>query len=254
MTPWVKRLIFANVVMHLVSMLFPVVWQALLLVPALIPQRPWSLVTYMFLHAPGLMHIFFNMLILFFFGPRLEARLGGRRFLTLYFISGIAAALVSIPFTPWAAIVGASGAIFGVQLGFAMYWPRERIHIWGVLPIEAWLLVVILTVMSLWAGFSGARSNVAHFAHLGGFLGAFLYLKWLDWRSPARQFKKKAQAHAAPLKDERRALDRWQAIRKHRLHPVNREEVDRLLDTISAQGVASLTPDDRAFLERFSDG
>lgn len=253
MTPWVKRLIFANVVMHLVSMAFPEVWRALLLVPALIPQRPWSIVTYMFLHAPGLMHIFFNMLILFFFGPRLELRLGGRRFLILYFVSGITAGLVSIPFTPWAAIVGASGAIFGVQLGFALHWPRERIYIWGVLPIEAWLLVVLLTAMSLWAGFSGARDGVAHFAHLGGFLGAFLYLKWLDWRSPARQFKKQAQVHAAPVKDERRAVERWQTIRKHRLHPVNKEEVDRLLDKIGAQGVASLTPEERAFLERVAD-
>jgi len=254
MTPWVKRLIAANVVMHFVVMLTPDVREALWLVPALIPQRPWSLVTYMFLHADGLMHIFFNMLILFFFGPRLEARLGGRKFLTLYFISGITAALVSIPFTPWAAIVGASGAIFGVQLGFAMFWPRERIYIWGVLPIEAWLLVVILTVMSLWAGFSGGRSNIAHFAHLGGFLGAFLYIKWMEWRSPARQFKKKSQAHPAPVKDERGASERWQKIRTHRLHPVNKEEVDRLLDKISAQGVASLTPEERAFLERVADG
>jgi hypothetical protein len=177
--------------------------------------------------------------------------LGSRRFLILYFISGITAGLVSLPFTPWAAIVGASGAIFGVQLGFALFWPRERIYIWGVLPIEAWLLVVLLTAMSLWAGFSGARDGVAHFAHLGGFLGAFVYLKWLDWRSPARKFKK--QAHAVPVKNERRSLDRWKAIRKHRLHPINREEVDRLLDKISAQGIQSLTPDERAFLERCSD-
>lgn len=251
LTPWVKRLIVANVAMYFVSMVFPVVPRALLLVPALIPERPWSIVTYMFLHG-GLMHLFFNMLILFFFGPRLEVRLGSRKFLVLYCVSGITAALVSIPFTPYAAIIGASGAIFGVQLGFALYWPRQLIYIWGVLPIEARWLVVILTVFSLAAGFSGSRDGVAHFAHLGGFLGGLLYLKWLDWRSPARKFKKQAQVYSAPVKDQTSAVDRWRKIPREEIHPVNREELDRLLDKISAHGVSSLTPDERGFLERFS--
>ena len=228
MTPWVKRLIAANAVMYFVSMLSPVIPRMLLLIPAQIPTRPWTVVTYMFLHA-GLLHIFFNMLMLFFFGPRLEVRLGGRRFLALYFISGIAAALVSVPFTPNAWIVGASGAVFGVQLGFAMIWPRQLIYIWGILPVQAWVLVVMLTAMSLWAGLSGSRDGIAHFAHLGGFLGGFVYLKWLDWRSPARKFKKQAQAQQAPVRDERRAVDRWRSIRRDDIHPLNREELDRLL-------------------------
>jgi membrane associated rhomboid family serine protease len=251
MTPWVKRLIAANVVMYFVSLSSPLIPRALLLIPAQILTRPWTVVTYMFLHA-GLMHIFFNMLMLFFFGPWLEARLGGRRFLILYFVSGITAALVSVPFTPNAWIVGASGAVFGIQLGFAMIWPRQVIHIWGILPIQAWVLVVMLTVMSLWAGLTGSRDGIAHFAHLGGFLGGFIYLKWLDWRSPARKFKKKAQALEAPVRDERGAMERWQQIRRDNIHPVNQEELDRLLDKISASGVKSLTPGERAFLERFA--
>ncbi len=150
MTPWVTRLLIVNVAMFLLSMIFPLVPRLLLLVPAYIPYRPWSVVTYMFLHA-GLWHLFFNMLALYFFGPRLEARLGSRQFISLYFASGIVAALASL-MTPHAAIVGASGAVFGVLLGFARFWPRAQIYIWGVLPIEARWLVVIMTGLSLYGG------------------------------------------------------------------------------------------------------
>src|ERR1043165_250094 len=96
LTPWVSRIIFLNVAIFLAEVFgekyAPAIAELLgagVLIPALIPVRPWTLVTYMFLHA-GLGHIFFNMLSLFIFGPRLEAHLGGRRFVTLYFISGIA--------------------------------------------------------------------------------------------------------------------------------------------------------------------
>jgi membrane associated rhomboid family serine protease len=203
----------------------------------------------MFLHA-GPLHLFFNMLALYFFGPRLEARLGSRQFLTLYFVSGIVAALVSLIFTPYARIVGASGAVFGVLLGFARVWPRSLIYIWGVLPIEARWLVLLLTALSLWGGWGGS-SGVAHFAHLGGFLGGYLYLKWLDLRSPARRFKKMA-APPSPKTAGSTDLQRWKRIRRDDLHQVNRDELDRILDKISAKGLDSLTPEERAFLERFS--
>jgi membrane associated rhomboid family serine protease len=250
MTPWVLRLILANVAMFFVTAAYPVARWALLLVPALIPSRPWTVVTYMFLHG-GFMHILFNMIALFFFGPAVEARLGSRRFVALYFTSGIMAALVSVPFTPNVPIVGASGAVFGVMLAFARFWPRQQIYIWGVLPVEARWLVIFLTGLSLWSGFSGASQGVAHFAHLGGFLGGFLYLKWTDWRSPARRFKRKAQAPPPPREGDR-TLERWQSIRTEDIHPLNREEVERLLQKIESRGPKSLTPDERAFLERFA--
>ncbi len=183
--------------------------------------RPWTVITYMFLHG-GIIHILFNMWIFYIFGPRLEVRLGGRSFLALYFISG-------------------------------MFWPRDKIYIWGVLPVEVRWLVVFLTGMSLFAGFSGSRDGVAHFAHLGGFAGAFLYLKWLDYRSPARRFKRKAAAvQAKPKSSGASDLDRWRGIRRDDMHSVNRDELDRILDKISAEGMDSLTPDEHAFLERFA--
>ncbi len=250
MTPWVTRLIIANVAMFFVRQLVPQIVPLLWLVPGWAWFRPWTLITYMFLHA-GLGHLFFNMLALYFFGPRLEQRLGARNFLWLYFLSGLMGGVLSIV-TPFVPIVGASAAVFGVMLGFAYYWPRAVIYIWGVLPIEARWFVIVMTGLSLWMGFSGT-GNVAHFAHLGGFLGGFLYLRWLEYRSPARQFKRKAALGARPAGARPGTdLQRWQAIKRDTLHEVNQAELDRMLDKISARGIDSLTPEERAFLDRFA--
>jgi membrane associated rhomboid family serine protease len=258
MTPWVTRIIFANVAMFILAPPGSGISWELLLVPELVPVRPWTPITYMFLHG-GFIHLLFNMLALYFFGPRLEVRLGGGRFLGLYFASGIMGAALSFVFTPQAYIVGASGAVFGVLLAYARYWPRHTVLIWGILPVEARWLVIGFTVLSLASGFrgvaTGAGDGVAHFAHLGGFLGGYLYIKWMEWRSPARQFQKKAKA---PLERARPAgsgdLKKWSEIRPEDLHPVNREELDRILAKIKESGVSSLSPSDRAFLDRFSPG
>jgi membrane associated rhomboid family serine protease len=255
MTPWVLRLILANVISHvLVTYLVrsgdPAAVKmvhALVLVPSEALTRPWTVVTYMFLHG-GLGHIFFNMLGLFFFGPRLEQRLGGRHFLGLYFASGIMGAALSFFFTPHASIIGASGAVFGIFLGFALYWPRERVYIWGVLPVEARVLVAIMTFLALYGGASGG-GGVAHFAHLGGFAGGYLYLRWAEWRSPAARFKRRAQAPAAAVN-----VDRWRSIRREDMHPVNREELERVLAKLERQGPGSLTMEEKAFLNRFAGG
>jgi len=254
MTPWVIRLIFANAAVFLVQMVAgPRVSQEITywfgLIPAEVLTRPWTPFTYMFLHG-GLMHLLFNMLGLFFFGPRLEERLGARHFLGLYFVSGLAGAALSI-MTPHALIIGASGAIFGVLLGFAYYWPRAQIYIWGILPIEARVLVAIFVVLSLWAAFSGGGGGVAHFAHLGGFAGGFLYLKTLERYGSAARFRATAAPRVA-TKAKTADIASWRSINRHDLHPLNQAELNRILDKISATGVQSLTPSEKAFLERFS--
>ena len=246
MNSWTTRLIAANVVMYLLTMLAPGLMTAMMLVPADVFLRPWTIITYMFMHA-GVSHILFNMLGLFFFGPQLEIELGGKRFLWLYFISGLAGGALSFVFTPYAAIVGASGAVYGVFLGFAYFWPRARIYIWGVFPIESRWLVIIMTALSLFGGFGGG-SGIAHFAHLGGFAGAYLTLKWFDKRSP-QALMMKTMASPAP---SRSVLDRWAAIDREKLHEVNRAELDRIREKLATNGAASLTQQERAFLDRFS--
>ncbi len=248
MTPWVTRLIFANAAMFLIANTVRGVYPLLAFVPAEILTHPWTPFTYMFLHA-GFGHIFFNMLMLFFFGPRLEAHLGSRRFLTLYLVSGFLGALLSL-FTPNAAIVGASGAVYGVMAAFALIWPREKVLLYFLFPIEIRVLMVAFLALSVYFVVSGNNSGIAHFAHLGGFLGGWLSLKWFEFTSSARRFKRQAAppARTATPTDVRR----WNTIPRNDLHPVNREELDRVLDKISASGMESLTAAERAFLDRFS--
>lgn len=246
MTSWVLRLLVANVVVFIVSLAAPAVNNAFAFVPFLVFSRPWTLVTYMFLHA-DMTHIFFNMLGLYFFGPRLEDHLGGSRFLGLYFISGITAAILSFFFSPFSAVIGASGAVYGVMLGFARYWPREKLYIWFVLPIEARWMVIIMTVLSLYGGFGGGQGNIAHFAHLGGFLGGFLCLKWFEWRSVVRQLRKDA-----PPKVCGSDMQKWARIQRERLHPVNRAVFDEIMVKINTAGAGSLNAEEIAFLDRFS--
>lgn len=244
-TPVVRALLIANVAAFFLQQTLPDLANALVFVPALALVRPWAVVTYMFLHG-DVMHLLFNMLALFFFGPRVEERILSRPFAILYFVSGITGALLSAIFSPGSPIIGASGGVFGVMLAFAWFWPHERIFIWGVLPVPARVLVIITTIFTLWSGFGGVGDGVAHFGHLGGYLGAFLYLRWLDRRRVA--FKR--QATTTPP-DVMRRVANYKAIDLASLHEVNRGEINRILDKISAEGVGSLTRQEAAFLSNF---
>jgi Zn-finger nucleic acid-binding protein len=157
-------------------------------------------------------------------------------------------AALSFLFTPSTAIVGASGAIFGVLLGYAHYWPKDQIYIWGVLPVEARWFVIVLTGLSLFGGFGGTGGNVAHFAHLGGFLGGWFYVRWLDRGHRERLIPRDAALPSPSSVD----LKRWSAIRREGLHEVNREEYDRIMAKLRVPGTSPLTQQEREFLDRFS--
>lgn len=258
MTPWVLRLLIANVAVFVLTATQPLIGNYLALWPQGIFYQPlavYTVFTYMFVHA-NFWHIFWNMLGLFFFGPRLETQLGGRSFLSLYLLSGLGGAIFSFIFAFNVSVVGASGAVFGVLLGFAYFWPREPIYIWGILPIESRWLVIGLTVVSLWSGVAGAGGNTAHFAHLGGFAGGYAYLRWRkrkyfkQWR-PIPTPKSQLEKAVSGLK-EGDALRRWKSIRLENLHELNRDEVKRVLEKATGGGVAALTPEERALLDRFS--
>lgn len=253
-TKWVGLLIAANILVYFVQQQSPDRLQALEFVPTLVLQRPWTPFTYMFLHA-DFGHIFFNMLTLFFFGPRVEDRLGGGRFLTLYFMSGLFGAFTWMFMSPLvgtplnAGLLGASAAGFGVLLAFARLWPRAQLLIWGIVPVQARTLVVILTAVSLFLGGAGV-GNVAHFAHLGGFIGGWLVLRLIGVRTV--EDKLRPVREPRPPVPPSGAAERWKQIQLDRLHPVNREEAERVLAKLETRGPTSLTADEQAFLDRFS--
>jgi membrane associated rhomboid family serine protease len=218
-------------------------------VPSDIIARPWTLVSYMFVHA-NFMHILFNMIGLYFFGPRLEARLGDRRFLALYFASGIAGGLLSFVFAPNAAIVGASGATLGVLAGYARFWPQDRIYIYGILPVTARVMVIGLVIWSLFSGLRGG-GGIAEFAHLGGLIAGWsLVAFWENRRRGAWPGTKKEPLIRSPLGAANRR-ERWERIRPEQLHPVNAAEAARILAKLREAGESSLTVQEREFLDRF---
>jgi len=229
----------------LLQIVAPGLADQLVFYPPIVLLRPWSILTYMFVHGSP-MHIIFNMIALYFFGPRVEVRMDSRRFTILYFLSGFTGALLSLIFAPMSPIIGASAGVFGVMMAFAYYWPDVQIYVWGIIPVPARMMVILTTLLAFWSGFGGVRDNIAHFAHLGGYAGAYLYLKWLDRARGA--FKRKASS--APVETSKR-VEGWQSIDVGKVHEVNREQLNRILDKIRAQGVGSLTGEERIFLSNF---
>ncbi len=266
MTPWVKRLLVTNVIVAVVLQPGTLMYALLTLFPpavvgldqAYIPEvpfRPWTLFTYMFLHA-GLMHLIFNMIGLFFFGPRLEARLGSRGFLGLYFLSGIGGAAFSFAFSYGAPVVGASAAVYGIIIGFAMYWPRELIYIYGIVPVQARWLAAFVVAISLYSGISGSGGGTAHFAHLGGLAVGAGYLRLRDRRlgKDLRDFRRRVNHTASMDGSARDARRRWASIDLASMHDLNRNEVEELLARVDRNGMSALSLEERQFLDRMSGG
>ena len=245
LTPVVRLLLVSNVLMFVLQNTLYGLTELLMFVPVYALFRPWTVLTYMFLHG-GMMHLLFNMLGLLFFGSRVEDRLGPTRFTINYFLSGFTGALISALFSPSSPIIGASAGVFGVMLAFAHFWPDEPIMIWGIVPVPARVLVIFTTILALFSGFGGAGRGIAHFAHLGGYAGAWAYLRWLE--RGRHEFKKKLTT--AP-KEVVQRLDRWKAIDLNQIHPVNRQEVARLLEKVERDGVGALTGPERLFLNNF---
>jgi membrane associated rhomboid family serine protease len=176
----VRVLILVNAAIFFLQIFIPRLATVLGLVPVLVLKKYyfWQLVTYMFLHG-GFLHLIFNMFILWMFGSELEATWGRNMFLRYYFITGIGAGLVYVlaRFNSVIPTIGASGAIFGLLLAFGLTFPNRYVYLYFFIPIKAKYLVLIFGAIEFFAAFAGAQDNIAHFAHLGGLLVGFLYLK-----------------------------------------------------------------------------
>ena len=257
LTPVVKRLLIANVAAFVATLLvgtgFAVDWFAFQ--PTRIFLRPWGAFTYMFVHG-GLGHLFVNMLVLFFFGPPLESRWGGREFFKYYVVCGLGGVALSFFFLP-AAVVGASAAMYGLMLAFAMSWPDAPIYIWGIFPVKAKWLVAFLFVLSLLSAFDGSQGGgIAHFAHLGGLVTGFLYLKGhrrvgSRAQKPTRTVRKRRLA-IVPRDQEEAARPSGPARVEDAEEKALYDAVDRVLDKISAHGMSSLTSDELKLLDDVS--
>jgi len=272
LTPWVRRLLVANLIVFLFQVtLFTLQGSTNTFgfIPLLAAQRPWTFFTYMFLHG-SILHLAFNLLALFMFGGPVEDRFGSRSFIGFYLLCGLGGAMLSLLLTQGIAIrdpiVGASGAIYGVLVAFAWYWPDAPIYMFPFpVPIPAKWLVTFAFAASLLLAlpqFSGGHDGVAHLAHLGGIVAGFLYLKAQDLRlgQAERHLRRVSEPSVLVTPVPRGNVARGRSRSgsapqsKPRTVPDDRAhaEMDRVLDKILATGIESLTAAERKFLFEMS--
>jgi membrane associated rhomboid family serine protease len=153
--------------------------------------EPWQLLTSAFLHENTL-HILFNMFALYMFGGTVERYLGRVRYATLYFAAVLSSAVTQLIVVSRGdepvGTIGASGGVFGLLLAFGWLFPRARVTlIFPPIPMPAWVFVTLYGIVELGSGVLGTQSGVAHFAHLGGMVGAFILLVLWRVRRPVIQ-------------------------------------------------------------------
>ena len=187
-TPITKNIIILNVIVFILSNTFlPQMYYFLVAYFPLAPEfKSWQIVTHMFMHG-GFMHIAFNMLTLASFGPLLERFLGEKKYILLYFLSGLGAYALNSLWIYYemiaeeqfinVAMLGASGAIFGVVAAFTALYPNAEMMIMFIpFPIKAKILLPIVIVVSIYLGINNV-GGVAHFAHIGGALVGYILIK-----------------------------------------------------------------------------
>ena len=183
LTPVVKKLILANLVVFVLQFLIePLTLWLALHPPDVLPFRfqVWRVFTYMFVHG-GLSHILFNMLFLFMLGCQLERHWGSRFFAQYYLLCGLGAALFA--FIPVSAFfnahhIGASGAVYGILLAYGLMFPRAKFYVFLTFPVEARYLVFIAGFVAFYGSISGSADGTSHIAHLGGLAAGFIILRW----------------------------------------------------------------------------
>jgi len=271
LTLWVRRLLVANLLVFLIQktlLVDPSFLSAFGFDPLHAWERPWTFVTYMFLHV-NLPHLVFNMLVLFMFGGPVEERMGGRAFLFFYLLCGLGGATLSFLLMQWARvglILGASGATLGVTFAFAWYWPKYPVFMFPLPdPIPArWLVtgIVAFDLVLAWAGAltrAGVSDPIAHLAHLGGVATALLYLKGQQWWVTRGERRDRQMSESSVLVSQPPRAGRGGAVPPSARTTKRSEsdarataEIDRVLDKINASGVESLTPAERKFLTEIS--
>ena len=227
----------------------------------------WQLITYQFMHG-GFGHIFFNMFALWVFGARIENILGSKKFLVFYLLAGVCAGILHLFISPLlgggsAVTIGASGAIYGVMIAFALMFPDEPIYLYFLIPIKAKYLIGFMILIEFMA-IDSAASNVAHLAHLGGALAGFLFIlldKSIDvplkhmlnissyrrnntFNNPFSGLSDKLKKRSQNIED----TNYYDLNQKKEDEEITQAEIDAILDKISQSGYQNLSEREKKIL------
>lgn len=225
----------------------------------------WQLITYQFMHG-DFMHIFFNMLMLWMFGNEIENVMGSRKFILFYLISGIGAGLLQLFVSPimsdvLAVTIGASGAVYGVMIAFAMFFPDRYILFYFLIPVKAKYLITFLFIVEFFS--TGQASAVAHLAHIGGAITAFIFIVvdrnnefnlrrlFGNYRKPNYTNRTSTFGHTFSHRkvsdDDIEEATFYDITSKHE-EEITQEIIDRILDKISQSGYQGLTEREKKIL------
>ncbi|MEW6701798.1 MAG: rhomboid family intramembrane serine protease [Bacteroidota bacterium] len=227
----------------------------------------WQIFTYQFMHG-GFTHILFNMFMLWMFGMEIENIMGSRKFLIFYLSCGVGAGLLQLLLPPLlfeglAPTIGASGAVFGVMIAFAMFFPDRYVFIYFLIPVKAKYLIAFLVVIEFLS--VGDQSVVAHIAHVGGALTGFTFIM-IDRKNQltagnlfssfrksngmfsSSEFKKRNKFRPAAYNEIEDAKFYDINESKKDDDAVDQEEIDRILDKISKSGYQKLSESEKKIL------
>lgn len=239
MTPVVKWLLIINIAVFVLSLIGPIgrifmTWFSVF--PANVPMalQIWRLVTYQFLHG-DIFHIFFNMLILFFFGPILERLWASKRFLIFYLTCGamggiLYPVLVGMGFLEAGPMIGASGAIYGMLAAMAIMYPKMQVLVFGIFPVPLGILAIIMAFISF-IGLMGGPNAGGEAAHLAGMAAGAIYVLWKPWLEKSRVKTQKGS---------------WE--RKMQKEKDFQVRLDEILDKVHNSGLSSLTRKEKKIL------
>jgi membrane associated rhomboid family serine protease len=239
--PVVKWLLIINFAVFLIANLVPDIGKYIYYYGSVLPEsfvnmiQIWRVITYQFLHG-SVMHLAFNLLVLYFMGPFVERAWGSRVFLKFYLICGAAGGIVYtflalLHILPVGVMVGASGAIYGLMAALAVMAPHMRILLWGVIPMTMIRLVILMVIVSLLFIAIGHNAG-GEAAHLSGLAMGFVYMKYKPWATKRRMERQKG-AWASKVNQERQ------------FHL----EVDRILDKVHRDGIGSLSSREKKILQ-----
>ncbi|RKY52271.1 MAG: rhomboid family intramembrane serine protease [Candidatus Neomarinimicrobiota bacterium] len=256
----IRNIIIINVAVFIFMYLFPVERFFILtfgLVPKLVWSRGfiWQPLTHLFIHG-GFWHIFWNMFVLWMFGMEIENYWGKKEFYKYYFITGIGSGLITLLFSLNSTIpvVGASGAIFGILIAFALMFPNRYLYLYFLIPIKAKYFVIFVAVITFFSTFTPGASHISHLTHLGGFLIGFVYLK----RWQISSFIRSKFPHTGlfwtkirfkiPIRKVHKTSKDEELIKKYDTDETFKEELNRVLDKINKYGYDTLDEEEKRTL------
>ncbi|MFA5857430.1 MAG: rhomboid family intramembrane serine protease [Elusimicrobiota bacterium] len=244
------------------------------LIPRLVITKlwVWQVLSYAFLHA-NIFHILINLFTLWMFGTAVEQYWGTRKFLGYYLLCATGAGVLTIITSPLSVIpsIGASGAVYGLLAAYAFLFPDNLIYFYFFFPVKAKYFVWIIGALTFFSSIKPNTDGIAYYAHLGGLLTGYLYLKlstgqWPGYRVYARPFEGRVfdvpvwntiktiitRAYYSVVTTLDRVIPRRKVAYPFRSNKSSEQQINAILDKIIRHGAGSLTKEEREIMKRYT--